>query len=180
MAVAFEWGLQEQRLRLSPAIDHAVLRVLNHGEYVLGPEVARLEHALRRPDSKEWRAVGISDHLVARPRPDLSAGDRRGDQLLIYVDGRGAWTCGCKRTGPGDCGVPSSDVLQCSYQVGSPTFTYVQRAAEGIHHYAWQACQGQQTRHLRLRDLERLGELILRFEVTPAQAAQNSGLAHKD
>jgi dTDP-4-amino-4,6-dideoxygalactose transaminase len=47
MAVAFEWGLQEQRLRLSPAIDNAVLRVLNHGEYVLGPEVARLEHALR-------------------------------------------------------------------------------------------------------------------------------------
>jgi dTDP-4-amino-4,6-dideoxygalactose transaminase len=46
MAAAFEWGLQEQRLRLGAAIDNAILRVLDHGEYVLGPEVARLEHAL--------------------------------------------------------------------------------------------------------------------------------------
>jgi dTDP-4-amino-4,6-dideoxygalactose transaminase len=46
MAVAFEWGLQEQRLRLGSAIDAAVLRVLDHGEYVLGPEVSRLERAL--------------------------------------------------------------------------------------------------------------------------------------
>ena len=46
MAVAFEWGLPEQRLRHGPAIDNAILRVLDHGEYVLGPEVARLERAL--------------------------------------------------------------------------------------------------------------------------------------
>ena len=46
MAVAFEWGLREQRLRLGPAVDSAILRVLDQGDYVLGPEVARLERAL--------------------------------------------------------------------------------------------------------------------------------------
>lgn len=46
MTVAFEWGLREQRLKLGAAIDHAIFSVLDHGEYVLGPEVARLERAL--------------------------------------------------------------------------------------------------------------------------------------
>lgn len=46
MDLAFEWGLREQRLRLGSAIDHAILRVLDHGEYVLGGEVTRLERAL--------------------------------------------------------------------------------------------------------------------------------------
>src|SRR5579864_1499503 len=46
MAVAFEWGLQEQRLRLGSALEHAIFRVLEHGEYVLGPELTRLERTL--------------------------------------------------------------------------------------------------------------------------------------
>jgi dTDP-4-amino-4,6-dideoxygalactose transaminase len=46
MATTFEWGLLEQRIRLGSAIEHAILRVLDHVDYVLGPEVARLERAL--------------------------------------------------------------------------------------------------------------------------------------
>jgi dTDP-4-amino-4,6-dideoxygalactose transaminase len=38
--------LQAQRARIAPKIDAAIARVLAHGAYVMGPEVARLEAAL--------------------------------------------------------------------------------------------------------------------------------------
>lgn len=38
--------LKAQRQRLGPRIDQAVMRVIEHGQYVLGPEVAELETAL--------------------------------------------------------------------------------------------------------------------------------------
>lgn len=46
MTIEFEWGLREQRLRLGSSIEQAISRVLDHGEYVMGPEVSRLERAL--------------------------------------------------------------------------------------------------------------------------------------
>jgi hypothetical protein len=39
--------LGAQRLRLGPRLDEAIERVVDHGEYVMGPEVGRLEAALR-------------------------------------------------------------------------------------------------------------------------------------
>jgi len=38
--------LKAQRQRLGAAIDEAVLRVVNHGRYIMGPEVGALESAL--------------------------------------------------------------------------------------------------------------------------------------
>ena len=38
--------LGAQRKRLGPAIDAAILRVVDHGAYILGPEVAELEAEL--------------------------------------------------------------------------------------------------------------------------------------
>src|SRR5690242_18822899 len=38
--------LAAQRRRLGSQIDNAVLAVVNHGKYILGPEVAALERAL--------------------------------------------------------------------------------------------------------------------------------------
>ena len=38
--------LGAQRRRLGPAIDEAILRVVNHGAYILGPEVAEFERQL--------------------------------------------------------------------------------------------------------------------------------------
>ena len=38
--------LQAQRARIAPRIDAAIARVLAHGAYIMGPEVARLEKAL--------------------------------------------------------------------------------------------------------------------------------------
>src|SRR5829696_6629674 len=38
--------LAVQRRRLGTAIDEAVLRVVNHGGYIMGPEVGRLESEL--------------------------------------------------------------------------------------------------------------------------------------
>ncbi|MEY4680286.1 MAG: hypothetical protein RLZZ276_1935, partial [Pseudomonadota bacterium] len=38
--------LQAQYRRLKPAIDARVMRVLEHGRFILGPEVAELEAAL--------------------------------------------------------------------------------------------------------------------------------------
>ncbi|NNM74876.1 DegT/DnrJ/EryC1/StrS family aminotransferase [Enterovirga aerilata] len=38
--------LGAQRRRLGPLVDEAILRVVNHGQYIMGPEVGRLEDAL--------------------------------------------------------------------------------------------------------------------------------------
>jgi dTDP-4-amino-4,6-dideoxygalactose transaminase len=38
--------LAAQRRRLGPAVDSAIARVLNHGQYILGPEVRTFEAEL--------------------------------------------------------------------------------------------------------------------------------------
>ncbi len=38
--------LQAQRARIGPAIDQAIARVIEHGQFIMGPEVGRLEEAL--------------------------------------------------------------------------------------------------------------------------------------
>lgn len=40
--------LAAQRARLGPAVDQAIARVLEHGRFIMGPEVARLEQVLAR------------------------------------------------------------------------------------------------------------------------------------
>lgn len=40
--------LKTQYRRLKPVIDERMMRVLAHGQYILGPEVAELEAALAR------------------------------------------------------------------------------------------------------------------------------------
>jgi len=38
--------LQSQQARIKPALDRAIAQVLNHGQYIMGPEVAELERKL--------------------------------------------------------------------------------------------------------------------------------------
>ena len=38
--------LKTQRMRLGVGLDEAIARVLEHGRFILGPEVAELEQAL--------------------------------------------------------------------------------------------------------------------------------------
>src|SRR5215475_13100533 len=40
--------LEQQRLHLGDSIDRAIRRVLEHGHYIMGPEVRQLEHDLAR------------------------------------------------------------------------------------------------------------------------------------
>ncbi|WP_435640979.1 DegT/DnrJ/EryC1/StrS family aminotransferase [Micavibrio aeruginosavorus] len=40
--------LNAQRLRITPAVDEAVVRVIHHGKYIMGPEVAQLETELAK------------------------------------------------------------------------------------------------------------------------------------
>jgi len=38
--------LKSQQKRIKPSLDQAISRVLEHGQYVMGPEVSQLEQAL--------------------------------------------------------------------------------------------------------------------------------------
>lgn len=56
--------LKQQYQRLKPAIDQRIQAVLDHGQYIMGPEVAELEKRLRDYVGVE-HAVGVSDGTTA-------------------------------------------------------------------------------------------------------------------
>ena len=56
--------LKQQYRRLKPAIDERIHAVLNHGQYIMGPEVAELEKRLAEYVGVR-HAVGISDGTTA-------------------------------------------------------------------------------------------------------------------
>ena len=73
--------LKAQRARLKPQIDAAVMRVLDHGQFVMGPEVAELERRLG--------AFGAAAHVLscangtdALALPLMAWGIGRGDAVF--------------------------------------------------------------------------------------------------
>jgi dTDP-4-amino-4,6-dideoxygalactose transaminase len=79
-AVAFI-DVAAQRRRLGDAIDTAIARVLDHGQYILGPEVRMLEADLSRfCGAKE--AIGCSNGTDALALVLMAKGVRQGDAVI--------------------------------------------------------------------------------------------------
>ncbi len=70
--------LKQQYRRLKPAIDARIQRVLDHGQYIMGPEVAELEKTLADYVGV-GHCVGVADGttalMVAMMALDIGPGD---------------------------------------------------------------------------------------------------------
>lgn len=74
--------LEAQRRRLGPDLDHALHRVLEHGQFIMGPEVAELEAALeRRADAAA--AVTCGSGTQALLLPLMAWGVGPGDAVYV-------------------------------------------------------------------------------------------------
>ena len=71
--------LKQQYRRLKPAIDERIHAVLNHGQYIMGPEVAELEKRLAEYVGVR-HAVGISDGTTALQVAMMALGIGPGDE----------------------------------------------------------------------------------------------------
>jgi len=74
--------LEAQRRRLDGAIEAAIARVVEHGAFVMGPEVAQLEDALARRAGVD-HAVTCGSGTDALLLPLLALGVGRGDAVLV-------------------------------------------------------------------------------------------------
>ena len=73
--------LKQQYRRLKPAIDERIHAVLNHGQYIMGPEVAELEKRLAEYVGVR-HAVGISDGTTALQVAMMALGIGPGDEVI--------------------------------------------------------------------------------------------------
>lgn len=74
--------LKAQREYLGDKIDQAVLRVVNHGKYIMGPEVAEFEGMLREFSGAK-HAITCSNGTDAITMPLMAKGIGRGDAVLV-------------------------------------------------------------------------------------------------
>ena len=74
--------LKAQYAHLKPAIDQGIQRVLEHGQFIMGPEVAELEAALASHAGVR-HAVGLSSGTDALLVPLLAAGIGAGDAVFL-------------------------------------------------------------------------------------------------
>lgn len=74
--------LQAQRARLGPALDAAIARVLDHGAFIMGPEVGRLEDRLAAFCGAR-HAIGCSSGTDAILLALMALGVTRGDAVLM-------------------------------------------------------------------------------------------------
>jgi dTDP-4-amino-4,6-dideoxygalactose transaminase len=74
--------LKTQYAHLKPAIDLGIQRVLEHGQFIMGPEVAELEAALASHAGVR-HAVGLSSGSAALLVPLLAAGIGAGDAVFV-------------------------------------------------------------------------------------------------
>ena len=66
--------LQAQYRRLKPAIDAGIQRVLDHGRFILGPEVAELEAALKQAvDAQEYAQAGELQSQIRKLKSTIEA-----------------------------------------------------------------------------------------------------------
>ncbi|MDO4636155.1 MAG: DegT/DnrJ/EryC1/StrS family aminotransferase [Lautropia sp.] len=73
--------LKQQYQRLKPAIDARMQAVLDHGQFIMGPEVAELEKRLADYAGVK-HAVGISDGTTALQVAMMALGIGRGDEVI--------------------------------------------------------------------------------------------------
>src|SRR5437879_716851 len=73
--------LKAQYQSLKPALDEAVIRVLESGRYVLGPEVSAFEEEFAATCGTR-HAVGVSSGTIALHRALLALGIGRGDEVV--------------------------------------------------------------------------------------------------
>lgn len=74
--------LRAQRQRLGSAIDEAVLRVVNHGQYIMGPEIDELEQQLSRFCGAE-HVISCSSGTDALLLPLMAWKIGRGDAVFV-------------------------------------------------------------------------------------------------
>ncbi|MDO4681795.1 MAG: DegT/DnrJ/EryC1/StrS family aminotransferase [Lautropia sp.] len=73
--------LKQQYRRLKPAIDQRIQAVLDHGQYIMGPEVAELEEKLAAFVGVD-HAVGVSDGTAALQIAMMALGIGPGDEVI--------------------------------------------------------------------------------------------------
>ena len=74
--------LKAQRERLGSKIDDAILKVVNHGKYIMGPEVAEFEGMLQEFCGAK-HAIGCSNGTDAITMPLMAKGIGRGDAVFV-------------------------------------------------------------------------------------------------
>jgi UDP-2-acetamido-2-deoxy-ribo-hexuluronate aminotransferase len=74
--------LKAQRQRLGRKIDDAVLRVIDHGKYIMGPEITEFEGMLRE-FSGARHAITCSNGTDAITMPLMAKGIGAGDAVLV-------------------------------------------------------------------------------------------------
>lgn len=73
--------LKQQYQRLKPAIDQRIQAVLDHGQYIMGPEVAELEKRLADYVGVK-HAIGVSDGTTALQIAMMALGIKPGDEII--------------------------------------------------------------------------------------------------
>ncbi|MDO4905412.1 MAG: DegT/DnrJ/EryC1/StrS family aminotransferase [Lautropia sp.] len=73
--------LKQQYRRLKPAIDTRMQAVLDHGQYIMGPEVTELEERLARFVGVR-HAIGVSDGTTALQIAMMALGIGPGDEVI--------------------------------------------------------------------------------------------------
>ena len=73
--------LKQQYQRLKPAIDQRIQTVLDHGQYIMGPEVGELEKQLAAYVGVS-HAVGVSDGTTALQIAMMALGIGAGDEVI--------------------------------------------------------------------------------------------------
>ena len=73
--------LKEQYCRLKPAIDQRIQRVLDHGQFIMGPEVAELEEALADYIGVS-HCIGVADGTTALLVAMMALEIGRGDEVI--------------------------------------------------------------------------------------------------
>lgn len=74
--------LSAQRQRLGSRIDEAILRVVNHGKYVMGPEVGELERKLAQFSGAK-HVISCSSGTDALLMPLMAWGVGKGDAVFV-------------------------------------------------------------------------------------------------
>lgn len=79
--VAFT-GLEQQKLRLRDEIDERMAKVISHGQFIMGPEVAEFETALRGYCGAK-HAIAVANGTDALQIALMAAGIGAGDGVLV-------------------------------------------------------------------------------------------------
>src|SRR5215472_7628051 len=75
-----DWAAQ--RRRIGARMDEAVLRVVNHGRYILGPEVGELERKLAQFCGVK-HCIGVANGTDALLMALMAKGVKAGDAVLV-------------------------------------------------------------------------------------------------